>query len=73
MATTITTTSAVLVPCPGICGDKCGGEMVAARGFFSPRAKTVRVDACSALLTQGWKGHQMAYTKAEFAKYLATV
>ena len=55
------------VPCPGLCGGKCGGELVAA--VASSKAKTVRFAACSALIAQGWRGHQLAAVRADAGRY----
>ena len=61
------TTHAVTVTCPGLCGGKCGGEEVAV--WTSPKAKTVRFAPCTALVAQGWYGHQLAVVKADAARY----
>ena len=59
------------VTCPGMCGNKCNGEKVAALGFNSLSAKTVRVAPCSALTAQGWTSKvQAAYSKADAATRL---
>ena len=66
--TTTTSTTSQRVTCPGLCGGKCGGELVEV--MTSAKAKTVRFAACSSLLAQGWKGHQMAALKgADAARY----
>lgn len=64
MATTLTT-QATMVTCPGLCGGKCGGEQVAAHGLTDFNATTVSVEACSALLTQGWEGPQEVLFKSQ--------
>lgn len=69
--TASTTADVTLVTCPGtICGKGAAcGDRVEARGFNSPRAKTVRVAPCTTLLAQGWTGIQLAEFKAR-ADYL---
>ena len=64
---TTTTTHTQQVTCPGMCGATSCGELVEV--MTSPKAKTVRFAACTKLLAQGWKGHQMAIVKADAARY----
>lgn len=55
--------AATLVTCPmheGTCGEK-----VAAHGLATFTATTVKVDACTALKAQGWKGPQLVCTKTQ--------
>lgn len=65
--TTRTTTTPVT--CPGMCGPQgqsaCGGETVQAHGLADFKATTVKVDACSALLAQGWTGPQQVLRKSQ--------
>jgi hypothetical protein len=59
-----------LVICPEMCGGRCGGEAVEARGIGNKRVKTVRVMPCSYLIAQGWMGHQAAFSHEHAATRL---
>jgi hypothetical protein len=63
-------TNTTTINCPQkCCGGKCGGEKVVARGFGT-KAKTVRVEPCSALIAQGWVGKVQLAEYQEQAGYL---
>jgi hypothetical protein len=59
------------VVCPGTVCQSTGtcGELVTAH-YGTAAAKTVRVDPCSKLIAQGWRGHQLALRKADAASQL---
>ena len=62
-----TATPSQTVGCPGhefgCCAQPQGHEQVEV--LTSARAKTVRLAPCSALLAQGWRGHQLAFAKGD--------